>query len=116
MFEAALLIAAVRDLGLGVVSVPIDTRYSSEFRLSHFRPVRDVTLITLYTIGQVFRYGNVLDSYRRSHSSAPLVFDPVPSGADPHESFSTSVACNWWRSSVVSRILAVLLGRIGQPR
>jgi len=82
VFEAALLIAAVRDLGLGVVSVPIDTRYSSEFRLSHFRPVRDVTLITLYTIGQVIRYGHVVDSYRRSHSSNPLVFDPLPAGAE----------------------------------
>ncbi|OJY94980.1 MAG: dolichyl-phosphate mannose synthase [Lysobacterales bacterium 63-13] len=80
VFEAALLIAAVRDLGLGVVSVPIDTRYSGEFRLSHFRPIRDVTLITLYTIGQVIRYGNVIDSYRRSHSTAPLVFDALAGG------------------------------------
>ncbi len=80
VFEAALLIAAVRELDLGVVSVPIDTRYSREFRLSHFRPVRDVTLITLYTIGQVVRYGNVIDSYRRSHSTPPLVFDPVAGG------------------------------------
>ena len=80
VFEAALLIAAVRERGLGVVSIPIDTRYSREFRLSHFRPVRDVTLITLYTIGQVFRYGRVIDSYRRSHSTPPLVFDPVVGG------------------------------------
>ncbi|MBL0162629.1 MAG: glycosyltransferase family 2 protein [Xanthomonadales bacterium] len=77
VFEAAILIAAVRELGLGVVSVPIDTRYSGEFRLSHFRPVRDVTLITLYTIGQVVRYGRVIESYRRSHSTPPVVFDPV---------------------------------------
>ncbi|HET9032434.1 MAG TPA: glycosyltransferase family 2 protein, partial [Dokdonella sp.] len=79
VFEAAILIAAVRELGFGVVSIPIDTRYSGEFRLSHFRPVRDVTLITLYTIGQVIRYGHVIDSYRRSHSKPPLVFDPVSS-------------------------------------
>ena len=78
VFEAALLIAAVRELGLGVVSIPIDTRYSGDFRLSHFRPVRDVTLITLYTIGQVVRYGHVIDSYRRSHSTLPLIFDPTP--------------------------------------
>ena len=80
VFEAALLIAAVRELGLGVVSVPIDTRYSGEFRLSHFRPVRDVTRITLYTIGQVIRYGHVIDSYQRSHSTPPLVFDPAVGG------------------------------------
>lgn len=77
VFEAAILIAAVREHGLGVVSVPIDTRYGGEFRLSHFRPVRDVSLITLYTIGQIFRYGKVIDAYRRSHSTPPLVFDPV---------------------------------------
>lgn len=80
VFEAALLIAAVRELGLGVVSVPIDTRYSGEFRLSHFRPVRDVTLITVYTIGQVIRYGHVIDSYRRSHCVKPMIFDPVAEG------------------------------------
>jgi glycosyltransferase involved in cell wall biosynthesis len=76
VFEAAILIAAVRELGLGVVSVPIDTRYSGEFRLSHFRPVLDVTRITLYTIGRVFHYGNIVSSYRRSHSTPPCIVDP----------------------------------------
>lgn len=80
VFEAAILIAAVRELGFGVVSIPIDTRYSGEFRLSHFRPVRDVTLITLYTIGKVIHYRDIFASYRRSHSKPPLVFDPVSSG------------------------------------
>ena len=76
VFEAAILIAAVREAGLGVVSVPIETRYSHEFRLSHFRPVRDVTLITLYTIGRVIHYGSIVDSYRRSHASSPCIVDP----------------------------------------
>lgn len=76
VFEAALLIAAARDKKLGIVSVPIESRYHGEFRLSHFRPVRDVTRITLYTVGRVIRYGRVVDSYRRSHSTPPLVFDP----------------------------------------
>ena len=79
VFEAAILIAAVRELGFGVVSIPIETRYSSEFRLSHFRPVRDITLITLYTIARVFHYRDIFASYRRSHSKPPLVFDPVVS-------------------------------------
>jgi len=82
VFEAAILIAAVRDLGLGVVSIPIEARYSGEFRLSHFRPVRDVTLITLYTMGRVLRYGDVLASYRRSRERAPTIFEaglPDPS-------------------------------------
>lgn len=76
LFEAALLIAAAREKGLGIVSVPIDSRYHGEFRLSHFRPVRDVTRITLYTMGRVIHYGRVVDSYRRSHSTPPLVVDP----------------------------------------
>ena len=80
VFEAAILIAAVREAGLGVVSIPIETRYDREFRLSHFRPVRDVTLITLYTIGRVIHYGHVIDSYRRSHAHRPQIVDPPLAG------------------------------------
>jgi glycosyltransferase involved in cell wall biosynthesis len=76
VFEAALLIAATREKNLGVVSVPIDSRYQGEFRLSHFRPVRDVTRITLYTIGRILHYGRFADSYRRGHHRAPLIHDP----------------------------------------
>lgn len=76
VFEAALLIAATRERNIGVVSVPIDSRYHGEFRGSHFRPVRDVTRITWYTIKRVVQYGSVVDSYRRSHSTPPLIFDP----------------------------------------
>ena len=75
VFEAAILIAASREKGLGVVSVPIASRYQGEFRISHFSPVRDVTRITVYTIGQVVRHGDVLASYRRSRASRPIVFD-----------------------------------------
>lgn len=82
VFEAALLIAAAREKKLGIVSVPIDSRYQGEFRLSHFRPVRDVTRITLYTMGRVLHYGRVVDSYRRSHAIAPTVFDPDHDGVD----------------------------------
>lgn len=76
VFEAALLIAAAREKKLGIVSVPIDSRYDEEFRGSHFRPVRDVTRITFYTVGRVVHYGNLVASYRRSHNTPPLVFDP----------------------------------------
>jgi len=76
VFEAALLIAATREKRLGVVSVPIDSRYQGEFRLSHFRPVRDVTRITWYTIRRVVHYGRVVDSYRRGHDRPPLIYDP----------------------------------------
>lgn len=79
VFEAALLIAAAREKAIGIVSVPIDSRYHGEFRGSHFRPVRDVARITWYTIKRVVHYGHVVDSYRRSHGAPPLVYDP-PAG------------------------------------
>lgn len=75
VFEAAILIAACREKGLGVISVPIASRYQGEFRLSHFSPVRDVVRITTYTIGRVMHYGSVLASYRRSHEAPPTVID-----------------------------------------
>jgi glycosyltransferase involved in cell wall biosynthesis len=76
VFEAAILIAASRDLDMGIVSVPIESRYQREFRLSHFRPVRDITRITLYTIGRVIHYRDIVASYRRSHGAPPLIHDP----------------------------------------
>ena len=72
VFEAAILIVASREKKLGVVSVPIASRYHGEFRLSHFNPVGDVTRITTYTIGRVIHYGNFIASYRRSRA-APIV-------------------------------------------
>jgi glycosyltransferase involved in cell wall biosynthesis len=82
VFEAAVLIAASREKGLGIVSVPIASRYESSFRLSHFSPVRDVMRITLYTLGRIVHYGGVLASYNRSRAQ-PLVID---------DSYSTPVA------------------------
>src|SRR6185503_18014788 len=72
VFEAAILIAASREKGLGVASVPIASRYQDEFRLSHFNPVRDVVRITSYTVGRVLHYGDVWNSYRRSRASQPI--------------------------------------------
>ncbi|KZC40371.1 dolichyl-phosphate mannose synthase [Rhodanobacter sp. FW510-R12] len=74
VFEAAILIAASREQRLGVVSVPIASRYHGAFRPSHLKPVRDVTRITTYTIGRVVHYGHIVASYRRSRG-APLVVD-----------------------------------------
>ena len=76
VFEAAILIAAVRERGIGVVSVPIEARYHAGARRSHFRPVLDITRITLYTTGRIYHYGNWISSYRRSHGSLPCVIDP----------------------------------------
>ncbi|MGP1664763.1 MAG: glycosyltransferase family 2 protein [Rhodanobacter sp.] len=77
VFEAAILIAASREKELGVVSVPIASRYHGNFRPSHLKPVRDVTRITTYTIGRIFRYGSVIASYRRSRA-APIIFKSDP--------------------------------------
>jgi glycosyltransferase involved in cell wall biosynthesis len=74
VFEAALLIAASREKQLGVVSVPIASRYQGEFRRSHFNPVRDVTRITFYTVGRVVHYGNIIASLSRSRR-APIIVD-----------------------------------------
>jgi hypothetical protein len=75
VFEAAILIAASREKKLGVVSVPIASRYNGEFRLSHFNPVGDVTRITFYTIGRIFHYGDIMASRRRSHATPIIVGD-----------------------------------------
>jgi glycosyltransferase involved in cell wall biosynthesis len=76
VFEAALLIAASRELGVRVVSVPIASRYHGEFRLSHFRPVHDVTRITLYTVGRAFHYGKWRQAFRGARNT-PLIVDPA---------------------------------------
>jgi glycosyltransferase involved in cell wall biosynthesis len=83
VFEAAVLIAASREKHIGVVSVPIASRYHGAFRLSHFKPVRDVTRITLYTIGRILHYGNAMDANRRSHG-VPIIVggNGTPTGHD----------------------------------
>lgn len=77
VFEAAILIAASREKKLGVISVPIASRYQGSFRLSHFRPVRDVTRITTYTVGRVLHYGDIRASYRRSRAMPQVIDLPV---------------------------------------
>ena len=76
VFEAALLIAASRDLDMPVVSIPIACRYDDSARHSHFRPVRDVVRITAYTFRRILHYGHVVQSYRTSHGVPPQVHDP----------------------------------------
>ena len=77
VFEAALLIGACRELGLGVVSVPIDSRYQPEFRRSHFRPIRDIARIALYTGKRILHYGHICAAHRRATAQPPLVIDPT---------------------------------------
>lgn len=92
VFEAAVLIAATRELDLPVVAVPIACRPGAGARHSHFRPVSDLLRITGYTIARVVHYGHVVRSYRASRGHPPRVFDPdglsqahdSRSRADPH--------------------------------
>ena len=89
VFEAQILISAARELGFGVVSVPVETRYAAPgsgelFRKSHFRLFRDLARITSHVVGQVLAQGRLLDAYRRTRSRAPQVYDPdAPGGAHP---------------------------------
>lgn len=76
VFEAAVLIAASRDLDMSVVSIPILCRYDSDARHSHFRSVRDTLRITWHTFRRVVHYGRVVRSYRASHGRPPQVYDP----------------------------------------
>ena len=76
VFEAAVLIAAARDKHVGVVSVPIESRYQGEFRSSHFRPIRDVSRITWYTAKRIAAYGHMFASYRKSHGTPPVIYYP----------------------------------------
>jgi glycosyltransferase involved in cell wall biosynthesis len=75
VFETAILIVASREKKIGVVSVPIASRYHGSFRLSHFRPVRDVVRITVYTIGRVLHYGDIMSSHRSSRHAPTIVQD-----------------------------------------
>lgn len=80
VYEAQLLLSAARQLGMGVVSVPIESRYktvhSGDFRKSHFRVFRDLYKITAHVVSQGVRYGQLLEHCRRSRASAPVIDDP----------------------------------------
>ncbi|HLI18988.1 MAG TPA: glycosyltransferase family 2 protein [Rhodanobacteraceae bacterium] len=76
VFEAAILIAASRDLDMPIVSIPIACRYDDSARHSHFRPLWDTVRITWYTIRRVAHYGHLVQSYRASHGAPPQVYDP----------------------------------------
>ncbi|TXH67916.1 MAG: glycosyltransferase family 2 protein [Lysobacteraceae bacterium] len=81
VFEAQILISAARRLGMGVVSVPIESRYAGagaveKFRKSHFRPLRDLWRITSHVVAQVWGYGDVIREYRRTRATPAVIDDP----------------------------------------
>lgn len=80
VFEAQLLLSAAREMGMRVVSVPIESRYKAihtgEFRKSHFRVFRDLWKITSHVVSQALRYGDVATHIRRSRATRPVIDDP----------------------------------------
>lgn len=81
VFEAQILISASRELGVRVVSVPIESRYqgpgaTAQFRKSHFRPLRDLWRITSHVVMQVLSAGDVWAVYRRTRAHPPVIHDP----------------------------------------
>jgi len=85
VFEAQILISAARQLGCGVVSVPVETRYhcagsDEQFRKSHFRLFRDLYNITSHVVAQVLSRGDVVAVYRAARARPPVIYDP---GAAP---------------------------------
>lgn len=87
VYEAQILISAARELGVRVVSVPIEARYktihSAEFRPSHFKPLRDFTRITTHIVGQVLSGGSVIQAHRRAKANPPLIDDADGAMAAP---------------------------------
>ncbi|MCC8362984.1 glycosyltransferase family 2 protein [Lysobacter sp. A6] len=88
VFEAQILISAARELGVRVVSVPIESRYqgpgvAGQFRKSHFRPLRDLYRITSHVVGQVLSLDDVLAEYRRTRNTPPVIHDPSGEFAAP---------------------------------
>ena len=75
-FETDILIEAALQRGVRVVSVPIESRYRGDMRLSHFRPVRDFSRITARVVWRILRHGLMLDHLRRIRGEKPHVHDP----------------------------------------
>ena len=88
VFEAQILMSAARELGVRVVSVPIESRYqgpgaAAQFRKSHFRPLRDLWRITSHVTRQILADGNVVAEYRRTRAHPPVIHDPTGEFAPP---------------------------------
>lgn len=85
VFEADILIQAARRLGTRCVSVPIESRYEGHFRLSHFRPLRDLSRITSHVVRRVVQHGDMVQRYRETRANPPLVVDDIGhAGAGNH--------------------------------
>lgn len=82
VFESEILIEANWQRGVRVASVPIESRYEHahhqgprQFRMSHFKPVRDFLRITFRVIWKIARAGLLWDNRRKARSSEPLLVE-----------------------------------------
>jgi glycosyltransferase involved in cell wall biosynthesis len=76
VFESEILIEAARR-GIRTVSVPIEARYAEDRRASHFRPLRDVSRITLMIAWRLLRGGLMPLNYWRARTVPPIIVDPA---------------------------------------
>ena len=74
VFESEILIEAARR-GIRTVSVPIEARYADDRRASHFRPLRDVSRITLMIAWRLLRGGLMPLNYWRARTVPPIIVD-----------------------------------------
>lgn len=75
VFESEVLIEAARR-GIRTVSVPIKARYAEDRRASHFRPLRDVSRITMMIAWRLIRGGLMPRNYWRARTVPPIIVDP----------------------------------------
>ena len=81
VYEAQLLISAAREVGAGVVCVPIEARYATadapgEFRKSHFKLFRDLYNITSQVVVRVLSHGRLMREYRNVRRNPARIFEP----------------------------------------
>ena len=76
VFESEILIEAARR-GIRTVSVPIEARYADDRRASHFRPLRDVSRITLMIAWRLLKGGLMPLNYWRARTVPPIIVDPA---------------------------------------
>ena len=74
VFESEILIEAARR-GIRTVSVPIEARYADDRRASHFRPLRDVSRITMMIALRLIRGGLMPRNYWRARTVPPIIVD-----------------------------------------
>ena len=80
VYEAQILMSAAQQLGVRCVSIPIEARYNeihdtTAFRPSHFKPLRDFSLITSHIVWQCLKRGGMPAMYRSIRANPPVIDD-----------------------------------------